>query len=63
MALIGRTKKAMVRAMCGIKLINRKTTNELKQIFGGTVLNERKVKVAAVRWYRIVLQRNEGDTF
>ena len=32
-----RTERAMIRAMCGVKLIDRKNTKELKQMLGVTV--------------------------
>ena len=50
-----------MRAMLGIKLIDRKNTKELMQILGITVLIERTLRAAAVRWCGHVLRREEDD--
>ena len=50
-----------MRAMGGVKLINRKNTNELMQMFGVTVPIERMLTAAAMRWYEHTLQRGEAN--
>ena len=34
MAILRRTERAMVRSMCGVKLVNRKNKEELMEILG-----------------------------
>ena len=46
-----RTERAMIRAIFGMKLIDRKNTEELMQMFVVTVPIEIMVSFAAVRWY------------
>jgi len=51
----------MVRAMCGMKLMDRKSTNELMDMLE---LNETLDQMAianGVRWFGHVLRRNEND--
>ena len=47
--LLRRTERAMVRAMCVVKVINQKSTKKLMQILRVAVLIERMVRAAAVR--------------
>ena len=60
-ALLRRTKRAVIKAMWEVTLFNRKNTNELMQMFGITVLIERMVRAAAVRWYGQVLRREKDN--
>ena len=48
-ALTKNSKKAMMKRFYGVKLIDRKTTNELIQMLGVTVYIERMVKELALR--------------
>ena len=51
MAILRRTKRGMVRAMCGAKLMEKKTTEDLMEMVG---LKETAVRMAnanGVRWY------------
>ena len=54
-----RTARTMIRAICGVKLIYQKNTEEIIQMLGVIVPIERMVKVAAVRWYRHVMGRGK----
>ena len=45
-----RTVRAMLRAMCEMRLIDRKNTKELMKVFNVALRTERMVKAAAVRW-------------
>ena len=51
----------MITEMCGMKLIDQKTTKELMQMLGIAVAIARMVKEAAVRWYGRILWRNEEN--
>ena len=51
MAISRRTERAMVKAMCGTKLMERKRTGDVMKMLG---LKERVIqmtKVNGVRWY------------
>ena len=60
MVILRRAERAMVRAMCGAKLIKKKRTEDLMEILG---LKETVVKMAkanGMRWYGHVLRRDDG---
>ena len=60
MAVLRRTEKAMLRAMCGAKLMERKRTEDLTEMLG---LKETVVQIAktnGVKWYGHVLRRDDG---
>ena len=61
MTILRRTERAMLRAMCGMKLMDRRNTDELMDMLG---LNETLDKMAiasGVRWFGHVLRRDESD--
>ena len=45
------TERAIIRVMCEVTLIDRKT-KELRQMLDITASIERMVRAAAVRWYK-----------
>jgi len=56
-----KVERAMVRAMCRMKLMDKKNTDELMDMLG---LNETLDKMAIasrVRWFGHVLRRDESD--
>ena len=60
MAILRRTERAMVRAMCGAKWMEKKRTEDLMETLG---LKETVVQMAkenGVRWYGHVLRRDDG---
>ena len=60
MAVLRRTERAMVRAMCGAKLLEKRRTEDLMEMSG---LKEKMVQMAKanrVRWYGHVLRRDDG---
>ena len=60
MAILRRTKRAVARAMCGAKLVEKKRTEDLIEMLG---LKETVVQIAkanGVRWYGHVLRRDDG---
>ena len=60
MAVLRRTERAVVRAMCGARLMEKKRTEDLMEMLG---LNETVVQMAkanGVRWYGHVLRRDDG---
>ena len=60
MAVLRKTERAIVRAMCGAKLMEKKRTEDLMEMLG---LKETAVQIAkanGVRWYGHVLKRDDG---
>ena len=47
--------------MCGVKLIDRKSTKELMQILRAIASIKKMLKAAAVRWNRHFLRQKEGS--
>ena len=54
MAILRRTERVMVRAMCGAELMEKRRTEDLMEMLG---LKETEY---GVRWYRHVLRRDDG---
>ena len=60
MAILRRTERAMVRAMCGAKLIEKKKTEDLMEMFGLKETAVQMAKANGMRWYGQVLRRDDG---
>lgn len=60
MALLRRTERAMVRAMCGVKLMDKNRTEVLMEMLGLEESVVQMAKANAVRWYGHVLRREDG---
>ena len=60
MAILRRTKRAMVRAMCGAKLMEKKRTKDLMEMLGFKEIVVPMAKENGVRWYGHVLRRDDG---
>ena len=60
-AILRRTERAMLRAMCGVKLMDKKITKELMEMLGLVESLEMIAKANAVRWYGHVLRREDGN--
>ena len=58
MGILRRTERAMVRAMCGVKLMDRKKTEVLMQMLGLEETVDQMAKANGVRWYGHVLRRD-----
>ena len=54
-----RTERAMVRAMCGQKVVDRKTTEEQMDMLGLKETIDRLATANGVRWYGYVLRRDD----
>ena len=57
---ISRTERAMVRSICGIKLVDRKNTKELMEMLGLKKTLNRMAKANGVRWYGHVIRRYDN---
>ena len=60
MAILRRAERAMVRAMCGAKLMEKKRTEDLMEMLGLKETAVQMAKANGVRWYRHVLRRDDG---
>ena len=61
MALLRRTKRAMVRSMCGVKLVDRKNMEKLMEMLGLKKTLDRVAKANGVRWYGDVIRREDDN--
>ena len=61
MAILRRTEKAIVRSMCGVKLVDRKKMEELMQTLGLKETSDRMAKANGVRWYGHVIRRDDDN--
>ena len=60
-AILRRTERAMVRAMCGQKVVDRKTTKEQMDMLGLKETIDRLATANGVRWYGHVLRRDDDS--
>ena len=60
-AILRRTERAMVRAMCGQKVVDRKTTEEQMDMLGLKETIDRLATANGVRWYGHVLRRDDDN--
>ena len=61
MAVLRRTEKAMMRSMCGVKLVDRKNTEELMETMSLKKMLNRMAKANGVRWYGHVIRREDDN--
>ena len=61
MAILRRTERAMVRAMCGAKVMEKKRTEDLMEMLGLKETVVQMAKANGVRWYGHVLRRDDGQ--
>ena len=61
MAILRRAERFMVRAMCGVKLVNKRNTVELMDMLGLKEAADKLARTKDVRWYGHVLRRPEED--
>ena len=61
MAILRRTKRAMVRSICGVKLVDRKKMEELMEMLGLKKTLDRMAKAYGVRWYGYVIRIDDDS--
>ena len=61
MAILRRTERAMVRSMCGVKLVDRKNAEELMEMLGLKKTLDRMAKANGVRRYGHVIRREDDN--
>ena len=59
--ILKRSKRSMVRAMCGIKLVDKRNTEELMDMLGLKEAADKLAKANSMRWYGHVLRGPEDD--
>ena len=60
-AILRRTERAMVRSMCGVKLVDRKNMEELVEMLGLKKTLDRMAKANGERWYGYVIRRDDNN--
>ena len=60
MAILRRTERAMVRAMCGAKLMEKKRTEDLMELLGLKETDVQMAKANGLSWYGHVLRGDDG---
>ena len=58
--ILRRTEKAMPRVICGMKLMDRKSTSELMKMLGLTVFIKLAAKANELRWFGRVLRAEDN---
>ena len=61
MTTLRRTERAMVRSMCGVKLVDRKKMENLMEMLGLTETLNKMAKANGVRWYGYVIRRDDDN--
>ena len=59
--MLKRTERAMVRAMCGVKLMDKKNSDALMNMLGLEETLEKLAKANGVRWYGHILRKKVKD--
>ena len=60
-AIFRRAERSMVRAMCGVKLMEKRSTEMLMDMLGLKEAADKLTRENGVRWYGHVLRRPEED--
>ena len=61
MAILKRTERAMIRAMCGVKLLDRRNSEELMDMLGIKESLHRMAKASTMQWYGHVLRKEDEN--
>ena len=61
MGILRRTERAMVKAMCGAKLADRKNTEDMINMLGLNQTIDEMAKENGVRWLGHVMRKEDGD--
>ena len=63
MAILRRTEKTMIQAMCGVKLLDRKNSEELMDMLGNKETLDRMAKASSMPWYGHILRQVRSQKF
>ena len=61
MEISRRTERAMVRSMCGVKLVNRKNMEKLIEMLGLKETLDRMAQANGVKWHGHVIRRDDNN--
>ena len=61
MAILRRTKRAMIQAMCGVKILDQRNSEELMDMLGIKESLDRMAKASSIRWYGQVLRKEDEN--
>ena len=61
MAILKRTERAMIRAMCGVKLLDRRNSEELMDTLGIKESLDRMANASSIRWHGHVLRKEDEN--
>ena len=61
MTILRRTERAMIRAMCGVKLLDPRNSEELMDMLGIIESLDRMAKASSMRWYGHVLRKEDEN--
>ena len=61
MAILRRTETAMIWAMCGVKLLDRRNSKELMDMLGIEEFSDRMAKASCMRWYGLILRKEDEN--
>ena len=61
MAILRRTERATIRAMYGVKLLDRKNSDELMDMLGIKESLDRMTKASSMQWYGHVLRKKDEN--
>ena len=59
MAILSRTERVMILAMCGVKLLDRRHSEELMDMLGIKESLDRMAKASSMRWHGHVLRKGD----
>ena len=59
-AILTRTERAMIPAMCGVKLLDRRNSEELMDMLDIKESLHTMAKASSMRWYGHVLRKDEN---
>ena len=60
-AILREAERSMVRAMCGVKLADKRNTEALMNMLGLNKAADKLARANGMRWYGHVLRRPEED--
>ena len=60
-AMILKTKRAIIRAMCGVKLLDQRNSEELMDMLSIKESLDRMAEASSMRWYGHVLRKDDKD--
>ena len=61
MAILRKTERAMIRSLCGVKLLDRRNSEKLMDMLGIKESLDRMAKASSMRWYGHVLRKEDEN--